>query len=40
MAHDAIDSKKQKTDQMSDKLIQSKESSEIITKENLLSDIT
>ena len=37
---DPIDPKKQKTDQMTNKLIQSKESSEIITKENLLTDIT
>lgn len=40
LQNDHIDNKKHKTDEITHKLIQSKESSEIITKENLLSDIT
>lgn len=36
----AMSDHKAKTDEMTDKLIQSKESSEIVTKENLLTDIT
>jgi hypothetical protein len=37
---DPIDHKKNKTNEITDKIIQSKETSEIMTKEDLLSDIT
>ena len=40
LQNEPIDPKTTKNNEMTDKLIQSKESSEIITKENLLTDIT
>ena len=40
LANEQLAEKKSKTDEMTNKLIESKENSEIITKENLLQDIT